>query len=109
MGYVPRGPGRGIHAQHMRNMKLTAKPIALIMLPWLKRNVVKLLRKIKYEGNCFMVHCWKDYREWLEENGQHMTDEWLDTFDNGKTCMAMDGHDGIHEWIADSEISVSVL
>ena len=56
-----------------------------------------------------MVHCWKDYREWLEENGQHMTDEWLDTFDNGKTCMAMDGHDGIHEWIADSEISVSVL
>lgn len=38
-----------------------------------------------------MNHCWKDRREWLEENGRRMSDEWLDTFDDNETCMAPDG------------------
>lgn len=56
-----------------------------------------------------IFHCWKDYREWLAENGQNGTDEWVGTFDDSKTCMAIDGHDGPHEWVSDSGICVSVL
>lgn len=51
--------------------------------------------------------CWKDYHEWLEENGQYMSDEWANAFSDGGTCMAADGHAGPHEFIPDSDVSIS--
>lgn len=56
-----------------------------------------------------MIHCWKDYKEWLEENGHAGTDEWLDSFADNKTCMAISQHDGPHVWVSDSDIIVEVF
>ena len=65
---------------------------------------------IGYVGDYFMaLHCWKDYRDWIEEMGKKGTEEWLATFDNNKTCMAKPGHDGQHEWTEDSIISISFI
>lgn len=53
-------------------------------------------------------HCWKDYREHLEESGQTHSAEWVHTFaeDGDKTCLLQDGHAGEHEWTVSSEILV---
>lgn len=43
-----------------------------------------------------MNHCWKDYREHLEETGRTGSAEWIATWDDGnKTCLLEDGHKAI--------------
>lgn len=56
-----------------------------------------------------MNHCWKDYREWLVEQGREYSDEHIATYHDGnKTCLAADGHDGDHEWIPDDDIVIKL-
>ena len=64
---------------------------------------------MKNQNSMSCCHCWLDYRNFLEVNGQEKSQEWLDTWDKNKTCMAMDGHDGPHEWVYDSDIVVEFL
>jgi hypothetical protein len=52
------------------------------------------------------THCWKGYRDYLQEQGSTMG-EWIDTFIYGdKTCMLPFGHEGNHQWVSDSEIGI---
>ena len=50
------------------------------------------------------LHCWKDYREWLEEQGKWGTEEFWQT--EGETCMLEKDHEGDHEWMSDDNIFV---
>ena len=51
------------------------------------------------------VHCWKDYREYVDEKSKGCT-----TFTGpSMTCMLMDGHEGPHEWTPDSDITVEFI
>ena len=54
------------------------------------------------------MHCWKDYREYLVETGREYSPEHVDTYYNGnKTCMLEAGHEGEHDFVADSSIVVT--
>lgn len=55
-------------------------------------------------------HCWKDYREYLEEIGQIYSEEWVHTYapDGDKTCLREDGHEGDHEWTSSRDIVISL-
>jgi len=56
-----------------------------------------------------MTHCWKDYREHIEETCGVGSDAWNASFDrSGGTCMLPEGHDGPHEFTADDQIMVVV-
>lgn len=55
-----------------------------------------------------MAHCWKDFREHLEEMGRGDTDEHLATYYGwNKTCLLSDGHEGKHEWTYDSDVRLT--
>lgn len=53
-----------------------------------------------------VLHCWKDEREWLDENGKGDSEEWLRTFESNGTCMLRAGHVGPHRFTPDSEIGI---
>lgn len=54
--------------------------------------------------------CWKDYREWLEENGKTYGDDWINTYyGHNKTCLLTEGHGGPHEWSNDFDIKIKFL
>jgi hypothetical protein len=54
-----------------------------------------------------MVHCWKGYREHLEETGREYSDEWVATYHgSNKSCMLELDHDGDHEFVDDNSIVV---
>ena len=49
-----------------------------------------------------MKHCWQDYHEWLEKNGEdHLKDH-----EARGTCMREAGHSGDHVWTLDDDILV---
>lgn len=54
-----------------------------------------------------MVHCWKGKRDWLEENGQLGSDEWLETYECDSSCMLESGHEGPHEFVRDDDIGIT--
>jgi hypothetical protein len=45
------------------------------------------------------MHCWKDYKEWLEEKGKSEPT-------TNKTCLLRDGHKGSHRWTDDDDIII---
>lgn len=51
-----------------------------------------------------MIHCWKDYHEWLEE----ICDEKAGDCDDvpNKTCLLKSGHRGPHKWTLDDAVMV---
>ena len=54
-------------------------------------------------------HCWKGYREHLEETGKIYSDEWVATYyGTNKTCLAEHGHEGEHEFVDDDSIEVRI-
>ena len=55
-----------------------------------------------------MVHCWKDYQEWIEETTGKPWYEQYDSlkYEHGATCHLPDGHGGPHEWTPDNEIMI---
>jgi len=56
-----------------------------------------------------MPHCWKDYRQHLEEIGQIYSGEWVETYYEGnKTCLLELGHASDHEFVDDNSIEVRV-
>lgn len=74
------------------------------------------------------VHCWKDYREHLEERYGYYSDLYLAAAKRdglwgpagewcgveiedvvGATCFLEDGHSGDHSWTPDREIAVSFV
>lgn len=55
-----------------------------------------------------MPHCWKGYREHLEDIGKIYTPEWAETYERGsKTCMLENGHGGEHDFVDDSAIVIT--
>jgi hypothetical protein len=48
-------------------------------------------------------HCWIGNSEVVEWG----SDAWAEAFNNPATCMLLDGHEGPHEFVPDSEIVVS--
>lgn len=55
-----------------------------------------------------MTHCWKDKREWIEEEHGSLSPEMMaDLFQNTATCMLEDGHAGPHEWTPDNDITIT--
>ena len=55
-----------------------------------------------------MIHCWKDYMEWITETYGWGSPEWTeDMVENlSAFCMLEDGHTGEHEWTSDGEIMI---
>lgn len=55
-----------------------------------------------------MMHCWKDYREYAAEMFGWWSPEHCETFLEGGngTCMLECGHEGEHEFVSDSEITI---
>jgi hypothetical protein len=56
-----------------------------------------------------MNHCWKDYREHLEETGREGSAAWVHTFGPGGsgTCLLEADHECDHEFVNDSSIEIT--
>jgi hypothetical protein len=55
-----------------------------------------------------MLHCWKDYRTYLEETGHLYSKEWAETYETGNmTCMLEKDHEGSHDFTPDSYIEIA--
>ena len=53
------------------------------------------------------AHCWTDKHDWADEEYGWGSEKHLEIYDApNATCMLWEGHDGPHDWVPDSEITV---
>lgn len=56
-----------------------------------------------------VVHCWEDLHSWAEDEHGWGSDVWATLYTQpSATCLLAHGHDGDHEWTADSDIVIAV-
>ncbi len=55
-----------------------------------------------------MSKCWKDNREYAAEVHGFGSDKWAEIWlQSGSTCMLEEGHEGEHDFVADSDIQLN--